>query len=372
MLTILHVTRLFVVFSACFSSMLFSVSIATAASPWQLVNFTKIEADPNKTYDLTDKNGPWMIMVATFTGDGAESDAHNLVLDLRKNHKLNAYYYAKTYDFTERMTGLGFTPEGQPKRMRNATSKKINEAAVLIGDYSRVDDPEAQTTLKKVKAIRPESLKTSQSLAFAEYRQEIQQSLNKERGPLARAFVGTNPLIPSEYFNPKGVDKFVLDLNQDVENSLLNCPGKYSVLVATFKGVVVIDQAKIKDVQAGQGFKSQLDKAADKAHQLTVALRKLGYEAYEFHDRDASLVTVGSFEFVGTPREDGKTEINPTIHKIMQTFGGTPAEATTLPGQPTATGIKPKKVDGIQLDIQPLPVQVPKRSVTSAYVRREN
>ena len=56
------------------------------------------------------------------------------------------------------------------------------------------------------------------------------------------------------------------------------------------------------------------------AHKLTLALRKKGYEAYEFHDRFSSIVTVGSFDSTGTPRADGKTEINPAAYKIMCAF----------------------------------------------------
>ena len=102
--------------------------------------------------------------------------------------------------------------------------------------------------------------------------------------------------------------------------------------------------------------------AAEKAHRLAKALRMKGYEAYEFHDRYASIVTVGSFNSVGTPRSDGRIEINPEIHKIMKTFG---AESTTLPGQ--TTPVTPlKTLVGIPFDIQPIPVEVPKRSISMA------
>ena len=64
--------------------------------------------------------------------------------------------------------------------------------------------------------------------------------------------------------------------------------------------------------------------AALKAHVLTEALRMKGYEAYEFHGRYASIVTVGNFDSVGTPRADGKTEINPEVHKTMEIFKAKP------------------------------------------------
>ena len=387
----------------------FCAKMATAAPPWQLVNFTKIEADPNKSYDLSERNGPWTIMVASFVGDGAESDAHNLVIDLRKNHKVKAYYFVKQYDFTEKVQGLGFQPDGRPKVMVNASRKRLNEVAVFAGDFSRVDDPDAQSMLKTIKSIRPESLKTSKSLSFAEYRRELrQQQQTTDKGPLSRAFIGTNPLLPPDYFNPKGIDKFVLEMNQDFDFSLLKCPGKYSVMVAKFKGASIIDQKKVKDVQSGLETKSKLDEAGEKAHKLTLALRKLAYEAYEYHDRESSMVTVGSFEFVNVRQEDGTTALNPAIQQIINELGANTSGAVvvghttenTLPNRrgnranvtqsPLAssqnspqsrgsndansilTGIQPKRVDGMFLEIHPAPIEVPKRSLTSDYARREN
>jgi hypothetical protein len=138
--------------------------------------------------------------------------------------------------------------------------------------------------------------------------------------------------------------------------------------VATFKGQVIIKADEIKDIQDGKKpMKSQLAEAAEKAHLLAKELRMKGYEAYEFHDRYASIVTVGNFESVGTPRPDGRTEINPSIYKIMKTFG---AESKTLPGQ--TTPVTPlKTLRGIPFDIQPIPVQVPKRSISMAMQRSE-
>ena len=108
-----------------------------------------------------------------------------------------------------------------------------------------------------------------------------------------------------------------------------------------------------------------MDIAADKAHRLTVALRERGVDAYEFHDRIESIVTVGSFDSVGEPRADGKIEIHPTIHKILKMYGASRRE---LPGG-GAMGLQPRTLAGISFDIQPVPVQVPRRSIASDYVR---
>ncbi len=98
---------------------------------------------------------------------------------------------------------------------------------------------------------------------------------------------------------------------------------------------------------------------------MTVALRIKGYEAYEFHDRFASIVTVGSFNSVGTPRRDGKIEINPMIHQLMQVFAAQPR-----PNGDGETELRRCAVVGILCDIQPIPVEVPKRSISRELAQR--
>ena len=94
--------------------------------------------------------------------------------------------------------------------------------------------------------------------------------------------------------------------------------------MALFTGpLVVMDQQRIQEIERGAKpeLPSTLTKAAEQAHNLTEELRRLGYQGYEFHDRYSSIVTVGSFDSVGTPLANGKVEIDPRIHRIMETFG---------------------------------------------------
>ena len=150
-------------------------------------------------------------------------------------------------------------------------------------------------------------------------------------------------------------------MNEKVKHSLLKCPGKYTVQVATFKGEDVIDQGEVQAIASGaKPMTKKLEKAAEDAHKLTEALRMKGWEAYEFHDRYASIVTIGSFDSTGTPRRDGRIEINPRMHKVIQTFAAEPAKG------PVPAGTLPAKVKslvGIPFDIQPIPVEVPRRSI---------
>jgi len=271
--------------------------------------------------------------------------------------------------------GRGIDRYGSPVKMRYRKGSEIQEVAVLVGDYSAVDDAEAQKVLKKLKYTVPQCLDvktnkgTYQTLAALRTMQAMMGSPNKEKGPMAHAFITTNPLLPKDYFVPGGLDPLVIEMNTNVPHSLLDCPGKFSVQVATFKGQVIIKQNEIEEIEKGEKqFNGDLTEAAMKAHQLTEALRMKGYEAYEFHDRNASIVTVGSFDSVGMPRADGKIEINPKIHKIMQTFGAKPLDLTSQLPKDTIP-MACKTLAGINFDIQPIPIMVPKKSISAAMSR---
>jgi len=370
-------SRLWLVLAAC--ALLWRCP-ALAAPPWsKLAMFKHLEANPDEIYSITEKNGPWMIMVSTFTGEGAEEQARQLIYELRKDYKLPAYSYRKKFEFSKGVKGRGIDRYGEQVTMRYQRHDDFMEIGVLVGDYPSVEDPEAQKTLKKLKLAHPKALavgdgkQSAQSLASVramqrEFKEKVlpKDSEELKRGPLRNAFVITNPLLPSEYFVPKGIDKFVVEMNKGVPHSLLDCPERYTVKVATFTGhAILLDQKNLKAIEEGATPKSYLEDAAKSAHLLTEALRKKGYEAYEFHDRYSSIVTVGSFNSVGSPRQDGRVELNPSIHKIMTTFG---ADNKAAPGQAPQIG-KPKKIANIPLDVQPVPVEIPRRAISSDYGR---
>ena len=189
------------------------------------------------------------------------------------------------------------TPDGRPKMMKTLQKTADTEFAVLVGDYQTVDDDSAQKVLATLKKLDPACMHsqlpgTDKTAAGGEH-----------PAPLRHAMVVTNPLLPREYFATKGIDKFVQDMNKDVPYSLLDCPGKYSVKVATFTGAAEIDPMRIKAMEQQKDTgKSKLAEAAEKAHTLTMYLRDKKYEAYEFHDRQSSIVCVGSFQAIGMPR----------------------------------------------------------------------
>lgn len=355
---------------------------AAAATPWQkLAIFRQVEADPDKNYELADSHGPWLITAATFSGAEAEEQARELVQELRSRYKLKAYTYDMELDLSKRTTGRRMDRYNQPIRMRYQ-KERVYEIAVLVGNYPSADSPEAQRVLRKIRTMKPDCLDTEKRLkqgkkeyrTLAQFRamqDEFNQKVlknNRPQGPMRHAMLVPNPLRPDE--EQGGVDRFIEKMNAPVKFSLLKCPAPYTCKIATFGGSVLIDQKLIDEVQNhGKKLESRLEEAAAKAHEMTVALRAKGYEAYEYHDRYASIVTVGSFISVGTPRPDGQIEIEPGLHKIMETFS---APKQVRAGQATKVGqpfVVQTKLGKIPCDINALPVKVPRRSISRDYDR---
>ena len=356
-------------------TLLGAAATARAVTPWgDFLGMARVDADEKKTYDLKDTNGPWLIMACSFSGKDAEQQAHDLALELRKRYKLEAFVHKADFKLDDPNGGRDPNPLGHSPRWRYKKFKdhpEVQEVAVLVGNYAAVNNPEAQKTLLKIRYAQPDCLKiddgkaTSRTLASLRTIQNAilpDGSEKKKRGPMGHAFVTTNPLLPADYYAPrKGIDELVLRMNKGVAHSLLDCPGKYTVQIAHFMGNVVINQREIEEIEKdGKPMQSSLIRAAEKAHLLTETLRAKGYEAYEFHDRFASIVTVGSFNSVGTPRGDGKIEINPMVHQIMKLFGAQPGNLADT-GE---TRYAPVRIVGILCDTQPIPVEVPKRSIS--------
>jgi hypothetical protein len=355
--------------------MLFSALAALApmslpAAPWDLlIPFRRVDADPNKQYVLTEDHGPWMILASSFAGEGAEKQARDLVLELRQQYNLHAFVHKQTYDFTEPVRGLGLDRYGHAKKMRFATAAKFDEIAVLVGHFDSVEDPKIEKTLSKIRFATPATLSVSRTkgstqrfIGLREWQRRLSSDEDKrKRGPMGNAFVTRNPLLPESYFRPGGIDPLVIAMNRDLEFSLLNNPGRYSVRIATFRGASTMNLDIIK--RDGKGLPSKLEEAALRAHELTLALRRQRVEAYEFHDRHESIVTIGSFDELGQHRADGKTDLDPGIVAIMKRYS---PRQERLPGQPD-TGLMPVTINGIPCDIQPIPVEVPRKSIAAAY-----
>jgi hypothetical protein len=397
------------------------VPSAAHAQLWKhLMPVKRVESDPGGDYTLNETDGPWLVMAATFSGEGAEEQAGRLVLEFRQRYNLPAYVHEVTFNYSADSPGRGLDQYGAPIRRHYQVGDHVREYAVLVGDFPAIDDPDAQKLLERVKGMQPAALavgdgqKTAQNLAqFRQLQAKMLEKLGKKgpRGPMAQAFMVRNPLLPREYFVPRGVDSFVARMNSGVEHSLLDCPGRYTVQVATFRGKTVLQTSDTENQSSSGSFwhlgrdqDDPLVEAAENAHLLTQELRAHGWEAYEFHNRTESIVTIGSFDEVAQRLADGRVVPTPLVQKIIRTFGAaydTPADPLTNIGNDPTTqrlvaqrkrefnqmitnrqgqivaGLNPKHVKIfhgrhleriIPMDIYPHTIEVPRRSVSSAYV----
>ena len=359
---------------ALLPTLLILVSGDAVAEPvWKsLIPFRRVEADPSKWYAVDDQNGPWMILASTFAGEDAQQQAHELVLELRKRYKLEAYLHRQSYDFTKPLPGKGINSELRPLKARHKQNVRFDEIAVLVGNFPSVEDGRVEKTLKKVRRAHPSSLDLKKGKGttrrFAGLR-DLQRRFHpneKKRamGPMAKAFVTRNPRIPANQRLP-GLDPLVVSMNKGAEFSLLKNRAKYTIKVATFRGRSTMNLKEIDRLSKGGKFQSKLEHAAEKANTLAKALRKSGYEAYEFHDRYESIVTVGSFASIGTQTPAGLRP-HPEVQQVIQSLGGTQRKLAGFAG-PTFVS---RTIAGVPLDLQPVPIEVPRASIASAYARK--
>ena len=136
--------------------------------------------------------------------------------------------------------------------------------------------------------------------------------------------------------------------------------------VCTFEGLgTIVDGKQEKDFVPSA---KRLDKYAADAVKVLRKLRADGEEAYQFHDRYRSLVTVGSFETLGRELPNGSFQYSPEILRVMQKYSAFNAQhARTVPGR---NGIAANHAALVPFDIQPTPIAVPKASKRSLYAPR--
>lgn len=299
-------------FSTALTAALFAATAAATA------HAARIEAEPGKRYTLSKNHGPWMVMVASFhttaedgetqIGKTPEEAADELVLELRKKG-IPAYVHTMQ-PASDPIT----TVDRSGRQVRRKNLRQVTSIGVLAGNYPTLDDDVAQRTLKWIKDYSPTCLQ--EGVVF--------EKTEKRPTPLAAAFLTINPLLtPEEIEAFKGIDTFVLRLNHSERNSLLENKGRYTLVIATFGGKSGI-QTPLGFSGLGKEFKEDddLDIAAQEARDLTAALRTVeNVEAFVWHDRNHSIVTVGSFE----SRND------PAIAAFLQRFGANQQMDPLLP-----------------------------------------
>ncbi len=317
---------------------------------------------------LSEEDGPWMILWHTFVGEDSKSRAERLTAEIRRELRMPAYIYNEKFDFTGN-PGVGST------RLRYANQYEYEAYAVLVGEYDSVRHPNINRDLKKLKTatlpvfedadISQETDLRSPITTVKAVHQKLLEKVSggKKKTPMSNAFVTRNPMLPDEYFDAPDLDSFVQQLNEDKKFSLLECEGKYTVVVRTFEGFgTIVDGRKEKKFVPSM---KRLDRFAEDAGKMVTELRKQGEEAYQFHDRYRSLVTIGSFDTLGRQLPGGRFEYAPEIRRVMQKYSA--LNSRNAQAGNSQTGFAANHVAMIPFDVQPKPISVPKLSKRSLY-----
>lgn len=305
-------------------------------------------------YTLAPNNGPWMIMVTSFSlppgvenaeeipgGVTPAQAADKLVFELR-SHGVPAY----TYTMGEKTETIKTVDRLAEPVERSYTSQQLS-VCVLAGNYQTIN-PEQESsataiqTLEWIKHFRPKLFSADRPRAYVtfDYSRFSKKSRGRARLPLMGAFFTTNPLAADNNESNVSSERVELlrQLNSGSDVSLFKNDGAYTLVVASFHGQHRFTGGTIQ--QAGfseEEFGDTLNQAARDAWQLATYMRQLKIDAYLWHDETCSVVTVGSFDSLEDPRIPKAME---TYRAKMQTEKGTgerilTAEFLTLPHKPT-------------------------------------
>ncbi len=384
-----HCLLTILIFGACARE-----SVAQLRLPFQQRQRDSAVETSNGFGDLSEASGPWLIMCASFAGQDGMHQARQLAAELNSQYGLPAYVYRHQFNVEKRLNSKGFgLASGQnlavPGKLKLASGGQFEEAAVLVGDFPSIDDGRAQKVLSNLKAYQPQVNVSAADTApdsigdrVKAFRDEMTgevDSIAESNGPLRLAFLMPNPMLPDAYFNREVVDEFVVKLNKGAKYNLLKNPGNYTVKVATFSGGarMLNDSVsdKLRELKGGSLFKkskkaSDLETALIKATVLARYLRKHEkLEAYEFHDRDASYVCVGSFDWA-TQQTGIGTETNPDLKAIVQKFTGSVQDVTNRGIQAKSFPL-PSKLTGVGIacSAEPEVIAVPKVRANSMASR---
>lgn len=314
------------------------------------VSAARIDATANRTYRITKQHGPWMIMVASFSerheevrvaGLSPEEAANQLVYALRKRG-IPAY----TFRLSEAEHSKPQT-DALGRTVRTRAPVGTNSISVVAGNYPTVDDSTAQKTRDFIKRLSLKDLNleswTRDGLVF--------RQTPGQPGPFSGAFLTINPLFSQEEVAKTKRDPLILRLNGNSEYSILRNKGKYTLAVATFKGR---SQTGIGERNYRKAFElftpnGTLDDAAERAWKVARMLREglfngsqkgRTFEAYVYHDKFQSLVTIGSFDSPQDPRLTQLAHIfRAKEHKGANGNSFATGESIIIPGNPPETVI---------------------------------
>jgi len=308
-----------------------------------LVAQEPVPLETNK-YPLTEREGPWLIHVGSFRGDQALEFATRFAEETRSKHRLLSFIFSMNeFDANRdreelkqaqiKLIGTDKVPESN-EHQKLKTVRVIKEYSVFVGNYP--DMEKARIESVKIKEFEPptsipryeinlfketnsnartdtESSNFGGMFKLKTTRPEDRKILNQAAGnPYRQAFVVRNPHLTKpaavvtalSQRQQNTFDPAWRDLNAREKYSIFTCPKPWTIVVANFAPPTLV-QSSFTDnfMQTGTALPpaelgQALERAAETARQMADLLRDggKGYDAYVFHTRQYSLVTVGAFD----------------------------------------------------------------------------
>lgn len=289
-------------------------------------------------YPLRKENGPYLIRVMSFVGNGASGKANALAAELREQHQIDAYVFQWQPERTrlkdkltreqrieaERVYEISLPADAdatmatvieecekkysKKPRLGVVKTKPPENWVVFAGDFAAMDSWGAKRLLEKIRKIEPKSIPTRQfnMQPVANELSEFGNGSAKAKGAFASAMIVVNPLHEAAAAGgglDRRVAKMLLTLNEGPTSvyNLLDQGYVATIMVAQFKGEATLERAGLEGKKPASK-KSALEVAAQNAIILTEQLRRMGYDAYVFHGAYASIVCIGGYNGPNDPR----------------------------------------------------------------------
>jgi hypothetical protein len=294
--------------------------------------------NPSTTqYPLTAREGPYLIHVASFRGPDAGKFANNLAEEIySRRYGMKAFVYEHVDEAAKKerealrkaqldLLGGTETVPGSDEKLKLRTVRVEDEFAVFIGNFPTFE--KASEEVKKIKQLQPpQSIPQYGVHLYNKPQDQRTQNIDNEElkalginlptksvkgdkvaeaqgNPFRQAFVARNPLLRQEVAVQRNeFDPTWIELNVKEQYSIFTCPKPWTLVVARFTPPSVTQSDLRTDVFAqGQPMQASgrgLESAAESGRKLAELLRDggRGYDAYVFHRRQDTIVTVGAFD----------------------------------------------------------------------------
>lgn len=308
--------------------LLFTLPLLAALMCAIVARAATVDADPNKDYPLTPLSGQWLILATCYVGPQAPDLARKMVYELRSKHNVPAYVLNKGEEerrkLREEMDKL-HQMYGDIKGIRH--TRVQDQCAVVIGGYK--DMASANKDLNRIRgfSIQNDELKPILTTMVKDDNDQVKGG-NSRVSPFVNSFVVRNTTLPLEKPRDDKTNALIRKLNAGEKYSVFQCRKPFTLVVATFQGVSIIETEKqdagffdkLMRSSRGQGLSVSAQNAIELCGALrqSKSLKESNYDAYVMHTTWGSVVCIGEFD---SP-EDPSLERAKSVMARFQVKGG--------------------------------------------------